>query len=145
MDLVSGAIFELMEYLNTLGKVGRLQPKPANLNASPVAEEFAYHNPCHLCALGASGASIELLSKLTDVKITDINSGCCGLAGTVGLQKENYDLSVTIAKEMTDALEKTDTEFVLTECSACKMQIEHLTNKKVYHPIKVLAQVYGLL
>jgi Fe-S oxidoreductase len=145
MDLVSGAVFELMDYLNTLDKVGRLQPKPPNLNASAVAKEFAYHNPCHLCALGASGATIELLSKLTDVKITDINSGCCGLAGTVGLQKKNYDLSVTIAKEMTDALEKMDTEFVMTECSACKMQIEQLTNKKVYHPIKVLAQVYGLL
>ncbi len=145
IDLVSGAVFELMDYLNTLGKVGRLQLEPPNLNASPVAEEFTYHNPCHLCALGASGASIELLSKLTDVKITDINAGCCGLAGTVGLQKKNYDLSVTIAKEMTDALEKIDTEFVMTECSACKMQIEHLTNKKVYHPIKVLAQVYGLL
>jgi Fe-S oxidoreductase len=88
---------------------------------------------------------MELLSRLTDIKITDINAGCCGLAGTVGLQKKNYDLSVTIAKEMTDALEKMDTEFVMTECSACKMQIEQLTNKKVYHPIKVLAQVYGLL
>lgn len=145
MDLVSGGIFELMDYLNTLSKVGRLQPKPADLNASVVSDEFAYHSPCHLCALGVSGSSIELLSKLTDVKITDINSGCCGLAGTVGLQKKNYDLSVAIGKEMTEALNKMDSEFVLTECSACKMQIEHLTNKKVYHPIKILAQVYGLL
>ena len=83
--------------------------------------------------------------KLTDVKITDINSGCCGLAGTVGFQKKNFDLSVAIGKQMSEALEKMDSEFVLTECSACKMQIEQLTDKKVSHPIKVLAQVYGLL
>ena len=102
------------------------------------------HSPCHLCALGAAGAGIELFAKFKDIKISDINSGCCGLAGTCGMQKKNYDLSIKIAGEMVDAIAAMDTEYVLTECSACKMQIEQLTDKKVLHPIRVLAAAYGL-
>ncbi|MCK4957966.1 MAG: 4Fe-4S dicluster domain-containing protein, partial [Planctomycetes bacterium] len=88
--VVSACTYELMDYLNKLNKVGRLQPpKAANAKDNIWAgREFAYHSPCHLCALGVSGAGIELFAKLTNIKITDINSGCCGLAGTCGMQKK---------------------------------------------------------
>ena len=95
--------------------------------------------------LGAAGSSVEMLNKLVGVRISDINAGCCGLAGTYGMQKKNYDLSVKIGSEMVDALGSMDTEYVLTECAACKMQIEQLTDKKVLHPIKILAHAYGLI
>ena len=145
--VVSACTYELMDYLNKLNKVGRLQPpKAANAKDNIWAgREFAYHSPCHLCALGVSGAGIELFAKLTNIKITDINSGCCGLAGTCGMQKKNYDLSIKIASEMVDAIAAMDTEYVMTECAACKMQIEQLTDKKVLHPIIILANAYGLM
>ena len=53
--------------------------------------------PCHLCALGAEGVSIKLLDKLCGTAVTDINAGCCGLAGTFGMQAKNRDLSNQIA------------------------------------------------
>ena len=82
--------------------------------------------------------------NIAKVKVTDINAGCCGLAGTCGMQKKNYDLSVKIGQEMVDAINEMDTEYVLTECAACKMQIEQLTDKRVLHPIKILAKAYGV-
>jgi anaerobic glycerol-3-phosphate dehydrogenase C subunit len=137
---VSANTFELMSYLNSLYADGMLKT-----SADIETRSFAYHSPCHMCAMGLAGNSIELLNKLARAKITDINAGCCGLAGTCGMQKKNYDLSVKIGKEMTDAIAAMDTEYVLTECAACKMQIEQLTDKKVLHPIKILAHAYGLI
>jgi len=138
--LVSENTYELMSYLQDLHSQGKLRTR-----AGTESREFAYHTPCHLFALGLAGASIELLTELANVKITDINAGCCGLAGTYGMQKKNYDLSIEIAKDMVEALNAVDAKFAMTECAGCKMQIEQLTGKKVIHPIKVLGKAYGLL
>ena len=101
--------------------------------------------PCHLCALGAEGVSIKLLNTLCGMSVTDINAGCCGLSGTFGMQAKNRELSAKIGSNMADAFNKTKTKYAMTECSACKMQIEHLTGKIVRHPIKALAAAYGLI
>ena len=137
---VSANTYELMSYLGGLQKAGKL--KSGRLDGK---DEFAYHMPCHLCALGVSGASIELLGKVEGIAINDINAGCCGLAGTFGMQKKNYELSEQIGDGIAAALKESDVETVLTECSACRMQIEHLTGKKAIHPIKILAKIYGLM
>ena len=137
--LVSENTYELMNYLLELFKVGRLKP-PVN----SVSQEFVYHLPCHLYAIGNGSAGIELLGKLCDANVVDLAAGCCGLAGTFGMQKKNCDLSSKISAGLKEALESSSTKNVLTECSACKMQIEHISGKQVYHPIKVLAQAYGL-
>jgi Fe-S oxidoreductase len=41
-------------------------------------------------------------------------------------------------------LDKSPVQNVLTECAACGMQIEHISNKLIIHPIKVIAQSYAL-
>ncbi|UCC98519.1 MAG: anaerobic glycerol-3-phosphate dehydrogenase subunit C [Phycisphaerales bacterium] len=132
--LVSENTYELMNYLLDLHKQGKLKT-PAQL----VRQEFVHHPPCHLCAVGSETASTELLHELCGAKVTDLKAGCCGIAGTFGMQKKNYDLSSRIASGLKEALEKSPTRNVLTECAACKMQIEHLSDCAVSHPIKILA------
>jgi Fe-S oxidoreductase len=58
------------------------------------------------------------------------------------MQKKNYELSSQIAASFKEALEKSPVKNILTECAACKMQIEHLSGYVVKHPIKVLAEAY---
>ncbi len=136
--IVSENTYELMEYLRELLRQGKLNnPKRTLL------QKYAYHTPCHLLATGAYGASIELLQKLCNIQATDLNAGCCGLAGTFGMQKKNYELSEQIAKTLKETLNNTSAQCVLTECAACGMQIEHISNKRAIHPIKVLAKAYG--
>jgi Fe-S oxidoreductase len=60
------------------------------------------------------------------------------------MQKKNYDISSQIASSLKDALEKSPTQNVLTECAACGMQIEHISDKVAVHPLKILAESYGL-
>jgi Fe-S oxidoreductase len=55
------------------------------------------------------------------------------------MQKKNYDLSFQIAASLKADLEKSPTKNVLTECAACKMQIEHIGDCTVHHPIKIYA------
>jgi len=82
------------------------------------------------------------MKELCGVEVTDLSAGCCGLAGTFGMQKKNYELSATISAGLKDALEKTPIKNVLTECSACKMQIEQISGCIVLHPARILAEYY---
>jgi FAD/FMN-containing dehydrogenase/Fe-S oxidoreductase len=135
--LVSESTYELMDYLLGLHKQEKLKAP-----AKSQAEEYVYHLPCHLCAVSDGTASIQLLQELCGVKVTDLKAGCCGLSGTFGMQTKNYELSSTISKSLKDALEQSPTKNVLTECAACKMQIEHISDGLVSHPIKILAESY---
>jgi len=137
--LVAENTYELMTYLDGLNAKGMLKPA-----AQPQTGNYLYHSPCHLKAMGTAGKSIGLLADIAGVKVTDVNAGCCGLSGTFGMQKKNYDLSLEIGRTLADAINAADQPQALTECAACKMQIEHLTDKEVLHPIKVLAKAYGL-
>ena len=47
-------------------------------------------------------------------------------------------------RPLAELLEASHAHHVLTECGACRMQIEHISNCDVTHPIKILAQAYGL-
>jgi Fe-S oxidoreductase len=145
--LVSENTYELMSYLYDLYNQDKLKSvtEESKIKNPKSKIKFAYHAPCHLCALGAEGVSIKLLSKLCGATITDINAGCCGLSGTFGMQAKNRDLSNQIGSQMAAALNEIQTSCAMTECSACKIQIEHLTDKTVKHPIEVLAQAYGFL
>ncbi len=137
--IVSDNAFELMEYLLGLFKQGKLKKCMGN-----VSGDYVYHTPCHLFAIGAYGATLELLDELCGLKVVDLKAGCCGLAGTFGMQKKNYELSEQIAESLKDALAKSPAKYVLTECAACGMQIEHISDKITRHPIKLLAECYSV-
>ena len=86
---------------------------------------------------------MKLLQEVCGVNIVDLKAGCCGLAGTFGMQMKNYELSSQISESLKMALESSKTKNVLTECAACRMQIRHISDCVVRHPIKVLAEAYG--
>jgi len=136
-ELVSENTYELMDYLLGLFTQNKLKAPTKS-----ITEYFVYHLPCHLCAVGDETASIRLLNELCGVKVVDLKAGCCGLAGTFGMQKKNYDLSSKISESLKNALEAAPTKNVLTECAACKMQIEHISGCVVRHPIKIIAGSY---
>ncbi len=138
-SLVARNTFELMNYLADLRAQGKLK-----LPATSITDKFAYHLPCHLCAVGDDTVTLRLLQEHFKVDVVDLQAGCCGLSGTFGMQQKNYDLATQISESLKAALAKAPTQNVLTECAACKMQIEHITPTSTTHPIKLLARSYGL-
>ena len=138
-SLVSQNTCELMNYLSALRGQGKLKaPKQS------AADKFAYHLPCHLCAVGDDTVTLRLLKEHFQIDVADLQAGCCGLSGTFGMQQKNYDLASQISKSLSTALKKSPTQNVLTECAACKMQIEHIAPASASHPIKLIARCYGL-
>ncbi|MFB3905178.1 MAG: FAD-linked oxidase C-terminal domain-containing protein [Acidobacteriota bacterium] len=138
-SLVAENTIELMSFLQDLRRLGKLKAP-----LSPVSGRFAYHLPCHLRATGDETVTVRLLREHFGAEVTDLQAGCCGLSGTFGLQKKNYELASRISESLAGALRAAAAPVALTECAACKMQIEHIAEMGAIHPIKLLAQAYGL-
>lgn len=103
--------------------------------------KVAYHTPCHMEKLGWSYYTIELLKMISGVEVQVLDSQCCGIAGTYGFKKENYEVSQQIGSRLFQQIEASGVDFVVSDCETCKWQIEMSTSKKCEHPISVLARM----
>ena len=107
--------------------------------------KIAYHTPCHMEKLGWGIFSTELLKMIPSVELTILDSNCCGIAGTYGFKKENYEVSQAIGKPLFDQIARLKPDFVACDCETCKWQIEMSTEKEVKNPISVLAEALDLI
>ncbi len=103
-----------------------------------MAQRAAYHLPCHLRALGMQQDSLRLLAQIPGLSLTNLERGCCGLSGTFGLERAHYAQSMEIGSGLFAAVKENTFDLVLTDCGACKLQIEHGTGRQVTHPVEVL-------
>ncbi len=106
----------------------------------PVNLRVAYHSPCHLIKQGGVIHTMELLNGIPGLEVVMLDQKCCGMSGTYGFKKENYQTSQRIGEAVFDQLTTMDVDYVVTDCESCKMQIEMNTGYKVLHPITVMAQ-----
>ncbi len=107
--------------------------------------KVAYHTPCHMEKLGWGIFSTELLKMIPGLELTVLDSNCCGIAGTYGFKKENYEVSQAIGKPLFDQIERIKPDFVACDCETCKWQIEMSTEREVKNPISVLAEALDLV
>lgn len=117
-----------------------MQEEGHNLKFKKDKIKVAYHTPCHMEKLGWSFYSIELLKLLPNVELTVLDSQCCGIAGTYGFKKENYNTSQTIGAGLFKQINEADIDFVVSDCETCKWQIEMSTDRLCEHPITVIAR-----
>src|SRR5262245_24804425 len=102
------------------------------------------HGHCHQKALVGTAPTVAVL-KSAGFEVSEVDSGCCGMAGSFGFEKEHYDLSLTIGnRRLAPAVKAaaSDIEIVAPGIS-CRQQIEHLTGKKAKHPAEVLWEAIG--
>jgi FAD/FMN-containing dehydrogenase/Fe-S oxidoreductase len=110
------------------------------LELRDVNKKLAYHKSCHMKALPDNDSSINMLRKVDGVELEDLASHCCGMAGSWGMKTDNYDLSTKIGSHMTGKLQRSDAREGVTDCPTCTMQMEHMSDKAIKHPIEVLAE-----
>ena len=104
----------------------------------------AYHCPCHQERLGLGIFTTELLKMIPGLELTELESNCCGIAGTYGFKKENFKVSQMIGKKLFDDIASAAPEFVACECETCKWQIEMSTGVPVKNPVSILAEALDL-
>ncbi len=136
--IISDKTFHFSEYLSILKKEGLLNEEFSSMDLS-----VGYHWSCHLKAQeSAKDKSFELLKLVPGVKVEPIDEGCCGIAGTWGYKKENYDLSIKIGSGLLKKLSSENIQYGCTDCPTCKLQMEHGSKKSVLHPVQILALAY---
>ncbi|MBI3002035.1 MAG: oxidoreductase, partial [candidate division NC10 bacterium] len=129
-------VFLIEEFLLGLHERGAL---PLALRPGP--REILFHGHCHQKALVGSAPSLQVLRLLPGTKVTEVDSGCCGMAGSFGYEREHYDLSLAIgARRRIPAVQAAgpDTEVVAAGIS-CRQQIAHATGRRPRHLVEVLA------
>jgi glycerol-3-phosphate dehydrogenase subunit C len=87
---------------------------------------------------------VDLLRDIPGVQITDVDAGCCGMAGTYGFKKEKYQISMDIGKPLFKKMRDSHFDRAASECGMCQTQIGHGAGIKTTHPVQVLARAYGL-
>ncbi|WP_436934503.1 anaerobic glycerol-3-phosphate dehydrogenase subunit C [Halovenus marina] len=136
IEEVASNTFESVEYLRIHEDLqGELDDAAID---DELAEEFAYHAPCHARNQGLDRQAVELFRDLDGVGIEDVGDSCSGISGTYGWKEEKYEKSMAIGEEMFEHMEHADGDVGMTECPTCAMQMEHGTGYEIRHPLELL-------
>jgi Fe-S oxidoreductase len=98
------------------------------------------HGHCHQKALSSIQATFSILNLPKNYKVTILNTGCCGMAGSFGYEKEHYDLSMQVGEDtLFPKIRKTDTDTLIVAAgTSCRHQIYDGTKRTSQHPSTVL-------
>lgn len=104
-----------------------------------VAGNILIHGHCHQKALYGTNGMKGILNN-SNQSVSEIPSGCCGMAGSFGYEKEHYEISRKIGESIlfpTVRSMKAGTTLVANGFS-CRHQIEHFTGIKPKHWVEVI-------
>jgi Fe-S oxidoreductase len=98
------------------------------------------HSHCHQKALVGTAPAMRLLSRIPGCLVTDLDSGCCGMAGSFGYEREHYDVSRAIGERrlLPAVRERPIGSTVVAAGFSCRQQIAHFTGTAPFHPAVLL-------
>ena len=104
-------------------------------------KDILLHGHCHQKALWGMGASEAALGLPEGFRVTPIQSGCCGMAGSFGYEAEHYDTSLKVGEpRLLEVIRNADeTTEIAAAGLSCRQQIAHATGREARHPAEVLA------
>lgn len=118
-----------------------LEKHPDRFTFKRSAEPLLYHAHCHQKAIIGSGGATTLLTRVFGDGASEIDSGCCGMAGSFGHELEHYDIAATIGEQrLFPAVRRRGEARVATSDFSCRQQIEHHTGVKARHVVEYLAE-----
>jgi FAD/FMN-containing dehydrogenase/Fe-S oxidoreductase len=130
-DLLAENAVLFQEFLVAENEAGRLA-----LELGPISWKKALvHGHCHEKAFDASDAIASALALIPELEVEIAKTGCCGMAGSFGYEKEHFDLSKKIAElDVLPAVRETDDETVIiANGTSCRQQISDGTGRRPFH------------
>ncbi len=97
------------------------------------------HGHCHQKAMVGTAPTVAVLAW-AGYTVEEVDSGCCGMAGSFGFEREHYDVSIALGnRRLAPAVKAAaaDTTVVAPGIS-CRQQIEHLAGRRAKHPAEAL-------
>ncbi|MNY17247.1 Anaerobic glycerol-3-phosphate dehydrogenase subunit C [compost metagenome] len=98
------------------------------------------HGHCYQKAFHLVETTEKVLSFPLNYKVEVIPSGCCGMAGSFGYEKEHYEISMKVAElVLLPTIRKTDTTtWIAAAGTSCRHQIKDGVGRHSYHPVEIL-------
>ena len=132
---VADCIYTFEEYLAKL-----IDEDVLNLKFTEDARKLLLHGHCHQKAMVGTVPSHKVLNLPLNYEVNEVDSSCCGMAGSFGFEAEHYDISMQMAeRRLLPAVRDTDNDTILVAAGvSCRQQIEHGSGKIALHPAQVL-------
>jgi FAD/FMN-containing dehydrogenase/Fe-S oxidoreductase len=113
---------------------GRLALRPM------AGTRILFHGHCHQKAVTGTAATVALLRAIPGAEVTEVDAGCCGMAGSFGFEAEHYDLSMRIGElRLFPAVRAEPAATVITASGvSCRQQIAHGTGRAARHPLEIV-------
>ena len=123
------------EFIDQLAEAGDL-----DLRFTEAARRVLLHGHCHQKALVGTRPSHHILALPPNYTVAEVDSGCCGMAGSFGYEAEHYDISIKMAeRRLLPAVREAAAETLIVAAGvSCRHQIQHGTARQALHPAEVL-------
>lgn len=106
------------------------------------SEHIRLHGHCHQKALSSLVPSKIALGLPKNYKVQLIPSGCCGMAGSFGYEKEHYEVSMKIGELVLfpTIRKEPESSIICAPGTSCRHQIKDGTKRTALHPVEILYQ-----
>jgi Fe-S oxidoreductase len=100
------------------------------------------HGHCHQKALSNQKVTFDALNLPENYTVSIISSGCCGMAGSFGYEKEHYKVSMQIGElKLFPSIRKAQDDVIISaNGTSCRHQIYDGTKREAKHPITILKE-----
>ena len=135
---ISKNTFLIEEFIQQEIELGNITSEQFTLESKTIK----FHGHCHQKAMSNQLSSFAVLNLPKNYKITIIPSGCCGMAGSFGYEKEHYEVSMQIGEQtLFPAVRKAPIHTIISaNGTSCRHQIKDGTNREAKHPITILRE-----
>jgi glycerol-3-phosphate dehydrogenase subunit C len=137
--LVGERTFDICEYLLMLHERGELRA-----DFSPIPEEVPYHAPCQQRGHGIGKPALDLFALIPELRAIELDRECCGIAGSYGVKREKYDISMAVGEPLFRDIKESGAELAACDSETCRWQIAHGSGVPAVHPVELLYRAYRL-
>ncbi|MBL6963779.1 MAG: FAD-binding protein [Bacteroidetes bacterium] len=129
-------VFQVDEFLAEEMDKGRISKEQFTSDK----KHIKLHGHCQQKAIASTDPTLRILSFPENYSVEEIPSGCCGMAGSFGYEKEHYELSMKVGElVLFPAVRKTEEQIILAAPgTSCRHQIKDGTGRQVFHPVEIL-------
>ena len=133
---LSKHVFLIDEFISNEIERGNINSKSFSMDE----KEIVIHGHCHQKALSSVEFTKKMLSLPQNYKVNVLQTGCCGMAGSFGYEKEHFKLSMEIGNMVLfPNIEKFAKDTVIAAPgTSCRHQIKDGTNRNSLHPVEIL-------
>jgi len=119
-----------------------LARNPGSLKLKEMKQDVLLHGHCHQKAFDVMPAVEKVLGMVPGLKVSTVQTSCCGMAGSFGYEAEHYDISMKMAElSLLPAIRNSSGETLLVaDGTSCRHQIADGSGRSAVHVARVLEQ-----